>query len=181
MHLTKEWSTMSRARQRIEEGASKVSGLDVKIVRLAAMRVARFHGFGSSPELVAIEKLVYWARPKGLLENRTRNRIFGFNNPNPSPGSPNYGYETWIAVGSEIDAEKGVELHEFEGGLYGVTRCRGVESITPTWKALVQWLEESPYRYGSDPCLEELLGPLDAPLDELINGSVLDLYMPIAE
>ena len=81
--------------------------LDVRLVTLAPMRVASFYGFGPSPELVAWEKLMAWSRPKGLLDGPTRARIFGFNNPNPSAGSPNYGYEFWIEVGPEetVDAE----------------------------------------------------------------------------
>ena len=76
-----------------------MSDLDVRIVKLEPVRVASFHGFGESPEDEAWNKLVAWAKPKGLLHDPQHHRIYGFNNPNPSPGSPNYGYEFWMAVG----------------------------------------------------------------------------------
>ena len=66
-----------------------MSELDVRIVELEPMRVASFHAFGESPELKASKKLVDWAKPKGLLDAKGTHRIFGFNNPDPSPGSPN--------------------------------------------------------------------------------------------
>ena len=53
--------------------------LAVRIVRLEPMRVASFHGFGSSPEHLAIQKLADWAGPRGYLEDRKQHRIFGFN------------------------------------------------------------------------------------------------------
>ena len=86
--------------------------LDVRIVTLAPMRVASFYGFGPSPEFVAWEKLMAWSRPKGMLDGPTQARIFGFNNPNPSAGSPNYGYEFWIEVDPEVtvDAEDEAEV-----------------------------------------------------------------------
>ena len=81
--------------------------LDVRLVTLAPMRVASFYGFGPSPELVAWEKLMAWSRPKNLLDGPALARIFGFNNPNPSAGSPNYGYEFWIEVDPQRKFEDG--------------------------------------------------------------------------
>ena len=43
-------------------------------------------------------------------------RFFGFNNPNPSPGSPNYGYEQWLTVGPEVQAEGGIVIKEIPPG-----------------------------------------------------------------
>jgi hypothetical protein len=76
-----------------------MSDLDVRIVTLEPMRVASAHAYSASPEGEAWDKLIAWAKPKGLLEDATAHRIFGFNNPNPSPGTPNYGYEFWIQRG----------------------------------------------------------------------------------
>ena len=96
--------------------------LDVKIVHLDPMRVASVLGFGPSPEAAALKKLAAWAGPRGLLAEPGRPRIFGFNNPNPSPGSPNYGYEFWLVVGPEVEATAEAPVLEFEGGLYAVAR-----------------------------------------------------------
>ena len=153
--------------------------LDVRLVTLAPMRVASFYGFGPSPELVAWEKLMAWSRPKGLLDGPTRARIFGFNNPSPSAGSPNYGYEFWIEVDPErtieVEDEAEVNIVAFAGGRYAVTRCQGVEAIPATWQALVHWLADSSHQPGSHQWLEEHLGPVDAPPEEW----VFDLYAPI--
>ncbi|NNK92581.1 MAG: MerR family transcriptional regulator, partial [Acidimicrobiia bacterium] len=67
---------------------------DVRIVELEAMRVAAALGFGPEPESEAWGKLMTWARATNHLDGTQR--YFGFNNPNPMPGSPNYGYEQWM-------------------------------------------------------------------------------------
>ncbi len=152
--------------------------LNVRIVKLDPMRVARFHAYSASPEGDAWNKLVAWAEPRGMFEDRGTYRIFGFDNPDPTPGSPNYGYEFWMTVGPEMEAEEGVQIVDFDGGLYAVTQCRGVERIGPTWKKLVGWREDSPYRHGTHQWLENNLSEgTSVPAEEL----VLDLYMPIAE
>ena len=150
--------------------------LQVRIVALEPMRVASAHALSASPEEDAYAKLIAWARPKGLTDDLETHRIFGFNNPDPSPGSPNYGYEFWIVVGPEVEPEGEIKVKEFPGGRYAVTRCTGVESIGPTWKKLNTWLEDSKYEFSHHQWLEEHIGDVDVPPDEL----VLDLYMPIA-
>ena len=153
--------------------------LDVRLVTLAPLRVASFYGFGPSPALAAWEKLMAWSRPKGLLDGPEQARIFGFNNPNPSAGSPNSGYEFWIEVGPAVTVASeevaAVKNAAFAGGRYAVTRCQGVEAIPSTWQALVQWLADSSHQPGSHQWLEEHLGPVDRPPEEWL----FDLYAPI--
>lgn len=151
--------------------------LDVRIVTLDPMRVASVLGFGPSPEAAAWQKLAAWAGPRGLLAEPDRPRIFGFNNPSPSPASPNYGYEFWIVVGPDVQAEGDVRIKQFDGGLYAVTRCQGVDNITPTWKQLVAWLAASAYRQAHHQWLEEHISTVDVAPNEL----TLDLYAPIAQ
>ncbi len=157
-----------------------MSGLDVRIVKIEPMRVASFLGFGESPEGEAWEKLLTWAKPRGLLENPEKHRLFGFNNPNPSAGSPNYGYEVWIVIGPDAEPEGDAKILSFEGGLYAVTRCEvpkgQFDVIGATWKKLVTWREDSKYKCGTHQWLEESL-PMDLPDTEF----VLDLHLPIAE
>lgn len=157
-----------------------MSELDVRIVKLGSMRVASAHAHSASPEHDAIEKLVAWAEPKGLLDDQETHRVFGFNNPDPSPGSPNYGYEFWIVIGPDMEPEGEIKAKEFPGGLYAVTRCEvsgdAYDVIPATWKQLVTWLENSKYRSGTHQWLEEHLSPIGVAED-----FVLDLYMPIIE
>jgi DNA gyrase inhibitor GyrI len=153
--------------------------MEVRIVRLKPMRVASVHAYGGSPELAAWDRMVNWAKARGLLDEPGDQRIFGFNNPDPSPGSPHYGYEFWIAVGPKVQSDETATVKEFAGGLYAVTRCKGANTITDTWHRLATWLEDSQYEFGEHQWLEGHVGPVSTPqnVDELI----LDLYAPIAE
>jgi AraC family transcriptional regulator len=157
-----------------------MSDPDVRIVELTPMRVVSFLGFGESPEQLAWDKLIAWATPRGLLDDRNKHRLFGFNNPNPSAGSPNYGYEVWIVVDPKREAEADEKILDFEGGLYAVTECvvpKGdFDVIGATWKKLVAWREDSKYQCGAHQWLEESL-PESPPGTEF----VLELYLPIAE
>jgi len=159
-----------------------MSDIDVRIVALPPMRVASFWGFGPEPEGLAWEKLNAWARPRGMLEDADKHPLFGFNNPDPSPGSPNYGYEVWIQVESQVQPDGAGEprIEAFDGGLYAVTRCEvpkaGFDVIGRTWKRLVAWREDSPYRCGAHQWLERSVPTARQDLE-----FVLDLYLPIAE
>ncbi len=152
-----------------------MTDLHVEIVELSPMRVASALGFGESPELAAIEALLAWAQPLGLLEENYT--TYGFNNPDPSPGSPNYGYEIWLPVAQEQEESETVEIKHFAGGLYAVAHCESLEEIGDVWKSLVHWREGSSYDQGHHQWLEKLLVPLDAPMDEIR----LDLFLPISE
>ncbi|MCB0114439.1 MAG: GyrI-like domain-containing protein [Caldilineaceae bacterium] len=155
--------------------------LDVRIVTLEPVRVAAFHAFGPEPEHAAWQKLEAWAAPLGYLADTETHPIFGFNNPNPSPGSPNYGYEFWIVVGAEEESSAAAPVKEFGGGLYAVTRCEvgGApgDTIPATWQELVAWREDSAYRIGNHQWLEKHI-PLG---DMAVDQFDLDLYMPIAK
>ena len=147
--------------------------LDVRIVKLEPMRVASAYGFGTSPEEEAQGKLFTWARAKDLLNDDVR--FFGFNNPNPSPGSPNYGYEQWMTVGQDVQPEGDIRIQDFAGGLYVVTRCK-LTNIGPAWRQLVEWCEDSEHTWiMTIQCLEEGITPLDTPFEDV----VMDLYLPI--
>jgi DNA gyrase inhibitor GyrI len=153
-----------------------MSELDVRIVRLEPMRVASAHGFGQSPEGEAWDKILAWAKSEGLLEELEAHRFFGFNNPDPSPGSPNYGYEQWITVGPNVEVEGDVELKDLSGGLYAVAPCK-LSNIGEVWKQLVAWREDSPYKPAYHQWLEECLTLPGTPFDEM----EFDLYLPIAD
>jgi effector-binding domain-containing protein len=154
-----------------------MSEIEVKIVEMEPMRVAVAHGFGESPEPIAWDKILAFAREKGIDIEQAR--FFGFNNPDPSPGSPNYGYEQWMTVGPEVGAEGEISIKEIPSRRYAMTNFKGLEKIGKTWKQLVLWFEDSPYQKPAHwcECLEELLTPIDTPLDEY----VFNLYLPIAD
>jgi DNA gyrase inhibitor GyrI len=154
-----------------------MSEMEVRIVRLEPMRVAAVLGFGAGPEGLAWDKMSAWLKASHLLEDGKGHRFFGFNNPSPSAGSLNYGYEVWATVDESVQPEGEVTVKDFPGGLYAVTRCKGVDSIFPTWQQFVRWREASRYQGANHQWLEEHFGALDMPPEEL----VLDLYLPVAE
>jgi DNA gyrase inhibitor GyrI len=153
-----------------------MSEIDVRIVEIEPMRVASAYGFGEQPELEAWEKILAWAKSQGITDYKGY-RFFGFNNPNPSPGSPNYGYEQWMTVSQETQPGEGIEIKDFPGGLYAVTRCEGVQHITELWKQLVVWREGSKYKEAHHQWLEECF----TPHAERLEDYVFDLYAPISE
>jgi DNA gyrase inhibitor GyrI len=148
--------------------------VDVRILHFEPLRVASALGYGASPEMLAWSKLLDWAEAHHQLEQP--HRFFGFNNPSPTPASPNYGYEVWMTVTPDVLSDEMVTVKDFAGGDYAVTRCMGVEHIPQTWMELSTWAETSQYRMGSHQWLEEHIrvGP-NIPESEF----VLDLYLPI--
>jgi len=160
--------------------------LEVRIVKLEPMRVASVRAISKTPEHDAWEKMRMWAEPKGLLGDIEKNPVFGFNNPNPSPDREEYGYEFWIRVGPDVEADGDVQIKEFEGGLYAVITCKLKEELESelfqnegyleSWKKIVEWVKSSKYKFGEQQCLEKAHDP-EASEEELI----LDLYCSIEE
>lgn len=154
-----------------------MSKLEVRIVQLEPTRVASAMGFGTRPEEQAGDKMLAFMKARGLEFEQVR--WFGFNNPSPSPGSPNYGYEVWMAVGPDVEGEGEITIKEVPARLYAVTRFEGLEQIGRVWQDLVDWFEDSRYKRPPhwDQCLENLLTHPHTPYDQY----VFDLYLPIAD
>ena len=154
---------------------------DVLIINLPAMKVASFYAFSSSPETDAWEKMVVWAKAHSCWQDPPAVRVFGFDNPSPSTGSPNYGYEFWLTLNPQVAVDADTSIKEFPGGLYGVSRCEVTdnpwESIPAAWSKLVQWMESSHYEHGNHQWLEEHYTRFDSNK----NGFVLDLLIPLTE
>jgi len=151
--------------------------LEVRIVDLKPFTYISALGFGPSPEGIAHKKIADFLKAHNLLEGygETR-RHFGFNNPNPSAGSPNYGYEIWVEVDEDVKPEGDLSKGTFSGGLYAVTRMTNVETIGEVWHKLVAWRESSPYKHAKHQWLENLFNPLEPDPRKLI----FDLYLPIS-
>jgi DNA gyrase inhibitor GyrI len=149
-----------------------MSEMKVRIETIEPMTVARVHAMGEEPETTAWAKLVKWAGPRGYLESMPVRRIFGFNNPGPSVGSPHYGYEFWIQM--DAGAETGdpsITLTRFQGGLYAVApfTAETPMDLPVEWQKFAQWRGTSRYAPGSHQWLEE-----HSP-----EGKVLAMLLPI--
>ena len=153
-----------------------MSDIEVRLVRLAPMRVASVRAVSESPERGAWEALRAWAGPRGLLDDAQAHPVFGFNNPNPSAGRAEYGYELWIRVAADTAAEEEIEIKDFAGGLYAVTGCRlhGAASLPEVWKKLWDWAQSGDHKWRRTHELEQVRNP-QAPEEEM----VLDLYLPV--
>jgi DNA gyrase inhibitor GyrI len=155
---------------------------NVRIVTLPPLRVICFNGFGPSPEGQAFDKAQAWLKAKGMWEDGKPRRVLGYNNPNPSPGSPNYGYDVWVTVDETVQAEGDARIINFPGGLYAVTRVEAGpngEGIYDTWQELAAWVEHSKYtmEVHTRQCLEES----PEPFKSSPTGFTLDLCEPIRE
>ena len=153
---------------------------DIQIVKLEPMRAASVYAFGLSPEGEAWNKLVEWAKPKGLLNSVNEHPIFGFNNPSPLSLNSRYGYELWIKVSSEIEPYGEVRIIEFRGGPYAVTRCEALgqpyKNIPAAWQYLVDWCKINNHHLGYHQYMEKFISAGDNP-----DNLILDLYCPIQE
>ena len=157
-----------------------MTDMEVRIERLDPMWVASAHCIGERPEREAWGVLRAWAEPKGLLGAPDAHPVFGFNNPNPSPDTPRYGYEFWIRVDPDTEPGPGIEVKEVPGGLYAVSLCKLIDdprgTVAQVWMGLWEWVQESEYSWRKTHELERHLDP-DASLEEM----VLELHLPIQE
>jgi len=152
--------------------------IEVRIVEMKPMRVACALGFGTNPEDQAFSILVPFAKRIGLEPGSPGYRTFGFDNPSPAPGSPNYGYEVWLPVGPDVEAEDPITIKEIPGSKYAVTRFTGLSNIGRMWGELVAWFEDSSYTrpVNWNACLEEVINPTETDPEKL----TFDLYLPIS-
>lgn len=146
----------------------------VKIVSLPPMKAISFYGFGESPEDLAHQAANKWLAENNL-DQENKFRHFGFNNPNPSQGSPNYGYEIWIVPTQDFIPAPEDKIVEFEGGLYAAAYCPSLDVIGQIWQELTDWRNANGYFHAPHQWLEELHQPW------LKNRTSLEftLYLPI--
>ncbi len=118
--------------------------MEVRLERLETMRTLYAHALSETPEEDAASKVRGWAEPRGLLDEGSGARHFGRNTyPTNDPGP--HGYESYITIGPDVEAEDGLESWEIPGGLYAALRFKGLENITEAWGRIHGWIEESEY------------------------------------
>jgi len=153
--------------------------LKVDIVELPAMRVASALGFGTEPEMQASTMIHEFAKKAGIELDFKKIRMYGFDNPSPSAGSPNYGYEFWLPVDESVEAIAPIQIKQFEGGTFASTRFTGLSNIGRVWKELVAWVEDSSYTFGQNSC--RCLEKNDTPFEQDPEKWTFDLYLPVVE
>ncbi|MHA1904348.1 MAG: GyrI-like domain-containing protein [Candidatus Thorarchaeota archaeon] len=180
----------ARSAEHIERVHAKRSGLlqddEVRIIELKPMKVASVRVISTQPENDAWQKMQAWAEPRGLLADYKNHPVFGFNNPDPSPGKSEYGYEFWMQIHDDIDLDEGMEIKEFKGGKYAVITCNLTKELESeffkeyggleSWKKLIDWVRASRYTMDKENCLEYAHDPTGSSGDYM-----LDLYLQIKE
>ncbi|MDO9084869.1 MAG: GyrI-like domain-containing protein [Anaerolineaceae bacterium] len=148
--------------------------IPARMITLEPMTLICFNGYGTEPENLALTQLKQWA-----AENDQHGRIFGYNNPGPAEGSPNYGYDACMVVNDETQPVEGARIRHLDEGFYAVLNCQVKEpwgDIPRAWQSLVQWADANDYALGSHQWFEEHLPTEEAESTVLFT---LDLYMPI--
>lgn len=140
-----------------------MADLEVKLIDLDSMHVVVATGYGPEPENEAWGDILEFAQQQDLDPWDQTHRFFGFNNPDPEPITANYGYEQWMTVPSEMTATPPLVTKDVEGGRYAMVRIHGLDTIGDSWRYLVDWCAEQGYLIDTDrdPCLEELLTPIE--------------------
>lgn len=152
--------------------------VNLKIVDLQEATVVSSRAWGTSPEVAAWEALRAWAEPRGLLADCQQHPVYGFNNPAPSEGSQEYGYEFWIVVDNADQLPGNLECKKFEGGRYAAMKCRFADGtdLPAKWMQLWEWVDASEYTWRETHELEHHLNPASS-LEEL----ELELLLPIKD
>jgi len=130
-----------------------MSRIDVQVVEIPPSRVVSAYAYGEEPEMKSHDKLCAFLDRAGWDAKETeRHRFFGFNNPDPAPGSPQYGYEHIVTVADSFvlpeGLPEGIELKSVPGGRYASLRVTGVPNPSK-WGDLVRWINGSPYQYDA--------------------------------
>ena len=150
--------------------------LEVRFVELPEMTVASALGFGKEPENQATEMIAEFASAREIKPGSDGHPLFGFNNPNPSPGSENYGYELWLRVEPGTTPDAPVKIKQIPAASYAVTQFTGLSNIGKVWKRFAAWYEDT---YANvPPCkvqcwLESLQNPEETDPEKWI----FDLYL----
>lgn len=162
---------------------------NVRIVLLPACTVASYHFMGENPEETVGAQMDKFVRENRLYELKPDARLFGFNHPNPSANSPQYGYEDWVTIPEDMEVPAPLIKKYFAGGLYAAHTIKFGDFHE--WSLLSKWVSDnekytSNYsRQGEEimgGCLEEHLNWVYASHmgwpENFIDGQ-LDLLLPI--
>ena len=146
----------------------------VRLVTIPSLCAVVSHGHGRHPEMAAHERLMAWARLHGLPGDPATCLRLGRNNPRPTPGQADYGYDSMLAAVGDLPEPEGLARATVPGGTWAVVRCT-LANIGERWEHLYRWVREhrhEPAGHG----LEELLTEPD---ESRPAATVLDLWLPI--
>ncbi len=112
---------------------------NTRILYLPPATVAASHFTGPDPESAAggaINRFIVEAR---LPQRKPDFRLYGFNNPNPTPDSESHGYEFWVTIPENMPVPAPLVKKHFEGGLYAA-HCIKMGDFQE-WGPFWQWVQ----------------------------------------
>lgn len=134
-HHLKGEQKMSIAKEMVEKGNC------VRIVLLPPCTVASYQFEGDDPEETVGEVVSMFIRSSGLYEIKPDARMFGFNNPEPQPGSDYHGYEDWVTIPDDMEVSAPLVKKHFAGGLYAAYTINFPDFYE--WNFLKEWVKNS--------------------------------------
>ncbi len=182
-HHLKEEHKMSIVKEMVEKESC------VRIVLLPPYTVASYQFTGDAPEEVVGEVMCAFIRSSKLYEKKPDARLFGFNHPDPEPGSDYHGYEDWVTIPDDMEVPAPLVRKHFPGGLYAAYAINFPDFHE--WKFLVKWVENNETYQANyhDRARKDMGGCLEEHLNwvycahmgwpEKGIGGKLDLLLPI--
>ncbi len=182
----KEEQPMEELKKATEASATD---FNVRLIMLPPFTVAAFHYIGENPEENVGKTADEFIRQSRLYEKKPDSRMFGFNHPNPSENSENYGYEVWLTIPEDMELPENCVRKHFDGGLYAAHTIDFPNF--QEWGQLAEWAHvNGVYRENYSELGEEIMGGC---LEEHINwvyssnagwpengiDGKIDLLMPI--
>lgn len=134
-HHLKGERKMSIAKEMVEKGNC------VRIVLLPPCTVASYQFAGADPEETVGEVMDMFIRSSKLYEIKPDARMFGFNNPEPQPGSDYHGYEDWVTIPDDMEVASPIVKKHYDGGLYAAYTINFPDFYE--WNFLKEWVKNS--------------------------------------
>lgn len=134
-HHLKGERKMSIAKEMVEKGNC------VRIVLLPPCTVASYQFAGDDPEEKVGEVMDMFIRSSKLYEIKPDARMFGFNNPEPQPGSDYHGYEDWVTIPDDMEVASPLVKKHYDGGLYAAYTINFPDFYE--WNFLKEWVKNS--------------------------------------
>lgn len=117
---------------------------DVKLERIKVLNAICAYALSDSPEEDAKEKIMTYAKSKGLTEKTNLSRLFGRNTyptKNPEP----HGYEFYLTHEKALEPEGDLEASQIPSGLYAVLKFKNLYKIAEAWAKILKWIETNPH------------------------------------
>lgn len=114
---------------------------NTRIVYIPPATVAASHSLDPEPENAAGAALNRFIVAQRLFERKPDFRVFGFNNPNPTPENDFHGYELWVTIPEDMEVPAPLVKKKMQGGVYAAhcIRMGNFEEWGPFW----QWTHDN--------------------------------------